>query len=150
MKSAGRIALAAAAATSLVSGSAAAMTAVHSDTAQVADSTVDPHAQQKAALSRTLDRLDAKATALQLQLKHADKGLSTAERALLAARADAARRAAAAAAAAVNQQPTSTQPTPTSSPTVKQSQPAPVPQTTTGASGATATGDDGSEVEGND
>ena len=149
MKSAGRIALAAAAATTLVSGTAAALDAVHGDTVQVADSQADPNSAAKAKLNRTLDRLEARAAQLERQLKQADRTLSAAERRLLKARAAAARAAAAQAAQAA--QGTAAAGSATgdhaddSQPAAVKDDDAPQTHTTTGASGAG--GEDGEDHE---
>jgi hypothetical protein len=153
MKSAGRIALAAAAATTLVSGTAAALDAVHGDTVQVADSQADPNAAAKAKLNATLDRLDARAADLERQLKKADRSLSAAERRLLAARAAAARSAAvqAAQAAQVSVAPSTSggDDSEHRKPAAVTNDDAPATHTTTGASGASGEDgeDDGGELD---
>lgn len=154
MKPAGRIALAAATATALVSGTAAAFAATHPDTEQVAEVQADPHAHLKAVLTHRLDRLDARAADLRHRLTLADRNLSAAQRALREARAEAARQAAAAATAvaaapaapAASPQPQAshaTQP-PAPEPVVTQ----PEPHTSSGASGSTGGEDDGAEDDG--
>ena len=149
MKSAGRIALAAAAATTLVSGTAAALDAVHGDTVQVADSQADPNSAAKAKLNRTLDRLEARAAQLERQLKQADRTLSAAERRLLKARAAAARAAAAQAAQGTAAAGSATgDHSDDSQPAAAKDDDAPQTHTTTGASGAGGEdGEDGEEHE---
>lgn len=138
MTPAGRIVVAAALATTLVSGTAAALDAAHAGSGQVA-STTDVSTPQLKGLDQALTRLEHRADELSARLRKANHGLETARRAVREAQA----RQAAAAAWTGGSSTTTGGSTRTST---QRSDDAPATDTTTGASSSTT--DDGTtEVE---